>query len=447
LGRRSDWWTETAMVDLCAELGPNAPYDNWVDLLDDLGVDRKQAGTAVGGGTVGETAFNNAYNVNDLQTFLSDGEVEKYYFHQIQWLWEDEELCGEKVVHAWIYSVAEYIAENCSVADDHGNPLNVRDLEEIFDNLSGVSGYGNELSLMGGGWSKSVPFKCVDACEAVPVELLVLDYCCNWGIGRSTMNVEDAGNSKLVTRLPDLDISCESYNLFYKDVVEAAAVFGENGSGADTIGAFADVDAALGEYILTWVDNQNRPTDIDGNLLPEDSTTFNYWNVTCEEKSETEKVAIDNHDGTIGWETIIHNTTYLDTATSTAPNGIVAINCSGTLSQDIWVDLDECGQGTITRRFFISGGCDDDISPEWEFHQVINVHSACGMRESMFDLPANVGTKNEPICLPQGLSRSYLPDTIGALTVKPHLEGKLCNSFASGSEVKEFDVPNSLGMK
>ncbi|MBY5960293.1 T9SS type A sorting domain-containing protein, partial [Membranicola marinus] len=39
------------------------------------------------------------------------------------------------------------------------------------------------------------------------------------------------------------------------------------------------------------------------------------------------------------------------------------------------------------------------------------------------------------------------PDTIGALTVKPHLEGKLCNSFASGSEVKEFDVPNSLGMK
>ncbi|MBY5959577.1 hypothetical protein KUV50_15600, partial [Membranicola marinus] len=39
LGRRSDWWTETAMVDLCAELGPNAPYDNWVDLLDDLGVD------------------------------------------------------------------------------------------------------------------------------------------------------------------------------------------------------------------------------------------------------------------------------------------------------------------------------------------------------------------------------------------------------------------------
>ncbi|MBY5959478.1 DUF285 domain-containing protein, partial [Membranicola marinus] len=438
LGRRTDWWADTACVDLCADLGPNAPYDNWVDLLDDLGVAREHAAGAVAGERVGETYFNALYNVNDLKTFLDDGEVEKYYFHQIQWLWEDEELCGEKVVHAWIYAIAEYIAENCSEVDDHGNPLDINDLEAIFDNLSGQPGYGNELALMGGGWGKSVPFKCEDACESVPVELLVLDYCCNWGIGRSVMNVEDDGNARVVRRLPDLDITCESYNIFYKDVVEAAAAFGENGSVIDTAGAFDEINDAFGSYILTWVDNQNRPTDIDGNLLPDSIVNFDYWNIACEEKSEIEKVAIDNHDGTIGWETIIHNTTFLDTTTLTEENGVVAINCSGSYTQDIWVDLDECGQGTLTRRFFVVSDCGEE--PQWVVEQVINVQSACGMRASMFDLPANVGTKNEPICLPEGLSQSYLPDTIGALTLKSHLEGKLCNSFASGSNVKEFDV-------
>ena len=142
----------------------------------------------------------------------------------------------------------------------------------------------------------------------------------------------------------------------------------------------------------------------------------------------------------------VTKTTYLDTTNHTGMNGIIGINCAASCVQDVWVDLDECGQGTITRRFHIKGGCGPN-APEWTEEQVITVKSACGMRESMFDLPQNIGTKDAPICLPQGLSQSYLPDTIGAVTLKAHLEGALCNSIAIGSEVKELDVLGAAGMK
>src|SRR5690606_9688741 len=282
LARRSDWLTDTACVDLCADV--TEPYDNWVDLLEDLGFDRNDVVVAVGGGTV----FRARFDVRELSKFLDEGEVEQYYYNQIVWLWEDGQNCGTKVVYGWVYAIAAYLAENCSGTDEHGNGLRVQDLEVIFDHLLGIPGYGQELALLGGGWAKAVPFKCEDACEVVTAELLVMDYCCNWGTGWSDVNVEDKSNARLVKRLPDLAISCEAYNIFYKDVVEAAAQYGGNGSAVDTSGAFDDVDEAFGFYIKTWVDNQNRPTDIDGNLLPDSVINFDYWNVTCEEESEIE---------------------------------------------------------------------------------------------------------------------------------------------------------------
>src|SRR5690606_22894825 len=259
--------------------------------------------------------------------------------------------------------------------------------------------------------------------------------------------VEDKSNAKLVKRLPDLNISCEAYNIYYKDDVEAAAAYGENGSTSDSSSAFDALDEAFGTYIKTWVNNQNQPTDIDGNLLPAESLSFNYWNVTCEEKSETEKIAVENHDGTIDWVTKVSKITFLDSTELQAMHGIIGINCYASCVQDVWVDLDECGQGTITRRFFISSGCNEK-APSWEVEQVINVQSACGMRASMFDLPTDkIGSKDAPICLPQALSNDFLPDTIGDVTLKSHLVGKLCNSPAVGKTIKEHDVLGSEGMK
>src|SRR5690606_5020722 len=442
LARRSDWIN---CIDICEELGPEAPYTNWADILNDLGYDPADAAAAANGSVAGP-GVDSRFNINDLKVFLNNGEIEEYFYNQIVWLWEDGQNCGRKTVHGWLFAIAAYIAENCSETDEHGNGLRVQDLEAIFDNLYGTPGYGNEVSLIGGGWAQAVPFKCEDACEEVTAELLVYDYCCNWGIGWSDVLVEDKSNARLVKRLPDLAISCEAYNIFYKDLVDATAALGENGSANDTTGLFADLDAALGGYIKTWVDNQNRPTDIDGNLLSSEELNFDYWNVTCEEESEIEDIAVDNHDGTIGWIKEVTKTTYLDTATLEGTHGIIGVNCAATCVQDIWVDIDECGQGTITRRFFISSGCSEK-APSWEVEQVITVKSACGMRESMFDLPGNVGSKSAPICLPQGLSNTFLPDTIGSLTVKEHLVGKLCNSFAVGPTIKEYDVQGAEGMK
>lgn len=63
-----------------------------------------------------------------------------------------------------------------------------------------------------------------------------------------------------------------------------------------------------------------------------------------------------------------------------------------------------------------------------------------GREASIRLLPSNVGSTTAPLCLSQGLSQSYFPDTIGSLTVKEHLAGKLCNSFAVGSTINEFGV-------
>ena len=38
----------------------------------------------------------------------------------------------------------------------------------------------DEWSQLGGGWSEDVPFSCEDACGPVTVEILVMDYWCNW---------------------------------------------------------------------------------------------------------------------------------------------------------------------------------------------------------------------------------------------------------------------------
>ncbi|WP_236981147.1 hypothetical protein, partial [Membranihabitans maritimus] len=123
-----------------------------------------------------------AYDIEKLhEFFLEHEEVEAHYYEKLKWLWEDGQECGPLVLHGWLYDIARYVAEHCGGTDEHGNPLVIEELEGFFDRLSGVPGYGKEVAYLGGGWSPSVPFKCEDACEEPMVELLVMDYWCNWG--------------------------------------------------------------------------------------------------------------------------------------------------------------------------------------------------------------------------------------------------------------------------
>src|SRR5690606_15563827 len=117
---------------------------------------------------------------------------------------------------------------------------------------------------------------------------------------------------------------------------------------------------AWGGYVITWVNNQGQPTDLEGNLLTDAELSFDLRNIRCEEKSHEEKIAVTNHDGITEWVSRITKTTFLDTIIRTGQHGIVSANCTARVVQDIWVDLDDCGFGTITRRFYITSGCGDN---------------------------------------------------------------------------------------
>src|SRR5690606_33467277 len=112
LARRSDWLD---CIDVCGIVGPNANeeglYESWVDILDDLGIPRSAAHAAVNG-EYGHF-YDSDLNIDDISVFLSQTEVEEYFFHQLVWLWEDGQNCGPQVVHAWIFALASAIAENC----------------------------------------------------------------------------------------------------------------------------------------------------------------------------------------------------------------------------------------------------------------------------------------------------------------------------------------------
>ena len=290
-------------------------------------------------------------------------------------------------------------------------------------------------------WAKDVPFTCADACQEPEVELLVLDQCCNFGIGRTSVQLEDQGTARIIRKLPDLEISCEAYNMFYKDIVDAGAALNE-GSNPDSADIYTALDNAFGAYVLTWVDNQNRPVDINGQLLSEAELNFNYRNVSCSEKTSTEKVEVINHDNQVEWINQTTKTSFLDTTDHSNVNGIVAISCSGENYQDIWVDLDECGNGTITRRFFIKGGCSSAATPI-RAEQVIRIQSSCTLRESMFDLPPDMGSVEAPICISQPITDNNFPDTLGRVALKPHLAGGLCSIVTYGKVVKELNFLDS----
>src|SRR5690625_7516354 len=64
------------------------------------------------------------------------------------------------------------------------------------------------------------------------------------------------------------------------------------------------------------------------------------------------------------------------------------------------------------------------------------------MTESMFDVPENLGSVTNPVCLPREISTDNLLDTIGELKVKEELLGKLCNSIAVGHKVEVQKLVN-----
>ncbi|WP_236973127.1 T9SS type A sorting domain-containing protein, partial [Membranihabitans marinus] len=432
LARRTDWWSDTACVDLCPT---GETYTDWVDLLEDLGFSDVD-GALAGVSQCGEYD----YDITALKKFLNSETVENHYYQKLVWLWEDSYECGEFVVHGWIYDMVKYILlnDNCSGPDaDHGNRLKIEEFEGFLDAITGKPGYGKEVSYLGGGWSPAIPFKCEDACETPTVELLVMDYWCNWGKGWLDVEVEDKSQAKVHRALADVAISCESYNVNYKSIIEAAAAYGEGGSVNDSTGAFDALNAAFGYYEAAWVNSNGVITDAAGNEITIEDLRFSIENITCAETEEVTKVADTLHDGIIDWINVTERTTDLVAESIDHSLGLLSILCQSRIeTQDVWVDLDDCGNGIITRRFDISGGCGPK-APSFTLEQNIYVNSACELGMSMFDTPADTYTQESPVCVTslEAASTELAPSVTGKVELKADLVGALCNSIAIG--VKE----------
>src|SRR5690625_3951159 len=401
LVRRTDW---VSVVNLCANV---KNLNSWKDILVAIGFNPTQVGTAVHGGTVG----NPSIDISKLDNFLNTGEIELYYLSQINKLWR-EGGCSEKVVHGWLFDIAR------ALADCGENDLYASDLEFIFDRLFDEAGYGHHIAYIGGGWAEMSPFTCEDACEVVPNELLVIDYCCNVGIGPSETHVIDNSQPRVAKRLQNLTVSCEAYADYLEDIVAAAAAYED--SDQDTTNAFDALEAALGGYLFAGFDNQGRPVGTDGSLLPDSVLTFEFKNITCNDTGDSLE---------------------LKTETEKGDHGIISTTCRGNLRQTVTVKMDECGLGAITRRFWVGSGCNGADAKEI-FSQRITIESACPMTKSMFDVPENLGSVKEPVCLPREIATNNLLDTIGELKVKEELLGKLCNSIAIGHEVEVQKLVN-----
>ncbi|MDH3245918.1 MAG: hypothetical protein OEM26_14960, partial [Saprospiraceae bacterium] len=160
--------------------------------------------------------------------------VEAHYRKTLEWLATDERPCAELIYNAWQYDLIKHAMQECFehpyAIDDHAiRELILECSYHLDDYFKAVPIHpGDDLfsarftpSLLdtyqqiGGGWSDAVAFSCEDACGPVTIEILVMDYWCNWATAWTEVWVEDKTPVKVVKDVVDIDeentISCKTY--------------------------------------------------------------------------------------------------------------------------------------------------------------------------------------------------------------------------------------------
>ncbi len=413
LARRSDW-TESC-VDFCDDIEPH--------------------GTTAKGDTIWGVVLSDDKDVDP---------VEAHYAKTIEWLAGDGQLCADVLANAWIYSLLEYATVECvGLLDEH-------DFLQAFKDIHGDAfGDADELSLIGGGWSDQVAFDCDDACESVTVEVLVMDYWCNWSTGWTKVWVEDKTPIEVVEDLTTtIDISCKSYRAHdftlngapssLEAIVEAAEAGDEM--------AITALDEILGTYQKAWVTSSGDFVDDSGEELDRDKT---FTDSICDCGPIT--VERDFKDEHFGHGIYLED---IDTCSYSAvsfdiTDGVVAVNCGQNVlcDQEIWTQFDECGQGVIYRKFTFVQGC---VSEEHASSKVpdtlsrmqrIWVGNACELNAGMFDYPEDVTIESCGIEYdPDGsgnIGGALSPDSIGRPGYRFDDD---CRLVGMAYEDKVFDV-------
>ncbi|WP_236978502.1 T9SS type A sorting domain-containing protein [Membranihabitans maritimus] len=365
-----------------------------------------------------------------LETDKRINPVEAHYAEFVDWLKYDGEPCSEMLYEQWQLDSAYY----CPKTDEHGNVIK------------------GKKPTLGGGWTEKIPFCCEDACGEVDIELLVVDYWCNWTICWTTVKVEDKQGLSVIQDIErELTISCASYSENYQDLVEKALMYnGDEFENTDRVKAFDDLDEVFGGYEEVWKNIDGYLVDKEGgNVVPSEYTTT-VKDIRCENYSKKEKVAIYNeHTGKYDWVEEYIPAVKKEETEIQVRNGIIAVNCSVSVYQDLWVDLDDCGTGTIRRRFFIVSGCNESINGGKKLRdtvykeQKIIINQDCEISLGMFNLPTREISKE--VC-------SFEKDQLGNYSGDLHPEetgrpdfiwNQSCKSLEISYEDKLFNLVGS----
>ncbi len=287
---------------------------------------------------------------------------------------------------------------------DDGFAVSLPLLSGEIDEQQLIQGLLDEVRQIGGGWSESVPFDCSDACGSVPVEVLVMDYWCNWSTSWSQVWVEDKTPVEVVKDVVEEEfITCKVYKenrYAYPDEIHPVSleyiVDQAKGGAKDANEALDDI---FGGYCKAWRDPYGNYVDGEGSEIDGDIT---FYDSICQCTSYYERVRVfDEHLGYLWIDSLITDCHYYQDTTD-FQKGVVIVNCEENVycEQDVWCEIDHCGQGYIFRKFKIWQGCPDEFYDEHGIadslrhavdtiyrHQRIWVGNECELNKYMFDVP------------------------------------------------------------
>ncbi len=257
---------------------------------------------------------------------------------------------------------------------------------------------------IGGGWSDAVPFDCSDACGPVTVEILVMDYWCNWSTAWTKAWVEDKTPVEVVKDVVDEEqITCKIYKedrYAYPDEIHPVSLEYIVGQAKDSEqDAYDALDEIFGGYCKAWRDPYGNYVDNEGTEIDCDIT---FYDSVCKCTSYYDQVRVyDEHLGYLWVDSLITKCHYYQD-TIDFQKGVVVVNCEENVycEQDVWCEIDHCGQGYIFRKFKIWQGCPDEFYDEHGVvdslrhtvdtiyrHQRIWIGNECELNKYMFHVP------------------------------------------------------------
>ncbi len=335
--------------------------------------------------------------VLDSDTTLS--EVESHYQETINWLLIDGQACAPIVSEAWHYDLMKHATVECKKV------LTEAEFDTIVDdylNQDLTTDQLEQVKQIGGGWSYEVPISCEDICNPVKVELLVMDYWCNWSKSWSEAWIDDSGIVDIAEEVtPTIEISCRSFNtprytLAGNDINLAGLV---EAAGMGNQSALDQIDVIFGAYREVWkVDGEL----VDANKTPIDREV-NFIDSTCKCVDSTYTVsAYDSTYGRIVEQEREGRYCFYQDSILTFLDGAIVVSCPDNIYIDrkLTAHIDDCGQGWIKRTWKMWNECKQEDAnytghtPDTAMKsQTIWIGNNCSLDSGMFVMPEDTAVE------------------------------------------------------